>query len=176
MKKSQIAVTVLFLVPLGLGLAFCESATDRGRAYFENLKRRAEAGEAEAQSGLANIYRGHNDEWTQVNGTTTTVRMTTKGIVAEDPQAAVKWYRKAADQGHGEAAFKLAQMHHYPNVNWEGFTPSLREALKWYRKAVVLGLDGVQKEIAAKSIRELTEKWKVAEEAGKKIAPLPKKK
>ena len=175
MKKSQIAVTVLLLVPLGLGLAFCESATDRGRAYIENLKQRAEAGEAEAQSGLASLYRGHNDEWAQVTGTTTTVTMTTKGIVAEDPQAAVNWYRKAAEQDYGPAAFGLAQMHHYPNVNWEGFTPSLREALKWYRKAVKLGLDGFQKEIASKSIRELTEKWKVEEEAGKKIAPLPDK-
>ena len=62
-----------------------------------------------------------------------TVRMTTKGIVAEDPQA----------------------------------------ALKWYRKAVALGPNDFQKEIAAKSIRELTEKWQVEEEAGKKIAPIP---
>jgi TPR repeat protein len=176
MKKSQIAVTVLFLVPLGLGLMSCESATEKGRAYFENLKQRAEAGEAEAQTKLAHIYRGNNTDRTQVTGTTTTVTMTTKGIVAEDPQAAVKWFLKAAEQGYGKAAFGLAQMHHHPKVNWGVINPSLREALKWYRKAVELGLDGLQKEVAAKSIRELTEHSKVEEEAGKKTTPLPKKK
>ncbi|WP_052046260.1 tetratricopeptide repeat protein [Candidatus Paracaedibacter symbiosus] len=51
--------------------------------------------------------------------------------MTKDDTEAVKWYRKAADQGHAEAQFSLG----YCYNNGEGVTKDYTEAVKWYCKA-----------------------------------------
>ena len=176
MKSRRLSFVVLAFVSLAWGLMSCDAAADAGRATFDKLKLRAEAGESEAQVALANIYCGRHASSHEVAGGRTTTIMNTKGIVDEDPQAAVMWFRKAADQGRGEGAFGLAQLHHFPNASWEGVTANLSEALKWYRKADELGVSGVQQEIAQKWIRELPGLLEVDDKSAQESVLRPKKK
>ena len=57
-----------------------------------------------------------------------------------DDAEAVKWYRKAAEQGHESAQFNLGVMYD----NGEGVTEDDAEAVKWYRKAAEQGYDSAQ--------------------------------
>ena len=52
-----------------------------------------------------------------------------------DVAEAVKWYRKAAEQGHAKAQFNLGLTYYYG----EGVPKDVAEAVKWYRKAAELG-------------------------------------
>ncbi len=54
----------------------------------------------------------------------------------KDPKEAVKWYRKAADQGHAGAQHNLGWMY----ANGEGGERDPKEAVKWYRKAADQGM------------------------------------
>jgi tetratricopeptide (TPR) repeat protein len=62
-----------------------------------------------------------------------------KGVLANEDgnfEEAVKWYRKAAEQGVAKAQFNLGWMYD----NGEGFLPEDKvKAAKWYRKAVEQG-------------------------------------
>ena len=49
--------------------------------------------------------------------------------VAQNYAEAVKWYRKAAEQGYAEAQFNLGVMYE----TGEGVAQDYAEALKWYR-------------------------------------------
>jgi clan AA aspartic protease (TIGR02281 family) len=55
--------------------------------------------------------------------------------VTQNYAEAVKWYRKAADQGHSAAQFNLGGMYLYGH----GVTQNYAEAVKWYRKAADQG-------------------------------------
>ena len=55
--------------------------------------------------------------------------------VRKDVRKAVKWYRKAADQGLADAQFNLGVMY----ANGEGVAKDEAEAVKWYRKAAEQG-------------------------------------
>ena len=55
--------------------------------------------------------------------------------VARDGVEAVKWYRKAADQGHTWAQFRLGQMHD----NGEDIPENDAEAVTWYRRVAEQG-------------------------------------
>jgi TPR repeat protein len=48
---------------------------------------------------------------------------------------AVKWWRKAAEQGDARAQYNLGQMHR----EGQGVPQDYAEAVKWYRKAVEQG-------------------------------------
>ena len=54
---------------------------------------------------------------------------------------AVKWYRKAADQGHAKAQYNLGWCY----ANGEGVAKNISEAVKWYRKAAEQGDENAQK-------------------------------
>ena len=56
----------------------------------------------------------------------------------KDYVEAVKWYQKAAEQGHASAQYSLGYM--YSNGN--GVTKDYTEAVKWYRKAADQGNTG----------------------------------
>ena len=176
MRRPHRVAHAIALATLAWGLACCDSAANQGKAYFDDMKLRAEAGEAVAQVAIANIYRGNHVTSHVVTGASATAAMDTKGVVDEAPQVAVMWFQKAVDQGSCEAAFGLAQMHHFPKASWEGFTADRSEARKWYRKADELGLEGSLKEIATKSIRELTEELEVEGKSVQKIMAPSKKK
>ena len=55
--------------------------------------------------------------------------------VPENDAEAVKWYRKAADQGYAKAQSNLGVMYD----NGEGVPENDAEAVKWYRKAADQG-------------------------------------
>ena len=55
--------------------------------------------------------------------------------VEQDHEEAVKWYRKAADQGDADAQFNLGVMYY----NGEGVPEDDKEAVKWWRKAAEQG-------------------------------------
>ena len=81
-------------------------------ARMRNLKKRAEAGQAEAQYGLGLSYiRGYG--------------------VPMDLAEAAKWIRKAAEQRHDEARVRLADMY----TQGDGVPKDPTEAVKWLRKA-----------------------------------------
>jgi len=55
--------------------------------------------------------------------------------VPQDYAEAMKWYRKADDQGHANAQFNLGFMYYYGR----GVPQDYAEAMKWYRKAADQG-------------------------------------
>jgi TPR repeat protein len=80
------------------------------------LQSRAEAGNADAQLGLARAYQDGSG-------------------VPQNDELAVKWYRKAAEQGNAIAQNNLGIR--YRNGN--GVQKSKEEAVNWYRKAARQG-------------------------------------
>ena len=73
--------------------------------YEEEIMQKAIAGDAEAQYDLAWTCR-----------------------YAHDDKAAVKWYRKAAEQGHTDALFWLGWMY----SEGLGVTQDHEEAVRWF--------------------------------------------
>ena len=62
----------------------------------------------------------------------------------KDESEAVKWYRKAAEQGYDIAQVDLAKCY----TEGKGVTSNYEEAVKWYRKAAELGNAEAQFELA----------------------------
>jgi TPR repeat protein len=60
--------------------------------------------------------------------------------VPKDLDAAVAWYRRAAEQGERIAQYNLAVM----LVRGDGVEPDPEEALNWYRKAAEQGVPEAQ--------------------------------
>jgi hypothetical protein len=65
--------------------------------------------------------------------------------VPQDPAKAIRWWRKAADQGLPAAQYNLGLMYE----NEEGVSQDLAEAAKWYRKAAEQGDDAARQNLAA---------------------------
>lgn len=80
------------------------------------LRKKAEAGDAQAQASLAWMYFSGEQ-------------------VAKDLAEAAKWYRKAADQNDPVAQFNLGSMF----AKGLGVERSEKEAAVWYRRAAELG-------------------------------------
>lgn len=93
--------------------------SDEKRNSTNDLKVRAEAGEAAAQLQLA--------------------RQFSDGGVP-DLVSAARWFRRAAEQGNSEAQYCLAVRH----LNGQGVDQDLSEAVKWLRKAADQGHAGAQ--------------------------------
>ena len=58
----------------------------------------------------------------------------------KDDVEAIKWYRKAAEQGDARAQFSLGVMY----AEGDGVAKDLEEAIKWWRKAAEQGLEHAQ--------------------------------
>ena len=93
---------------------------------FAETKKKAEAGDAKAQSkiGYAYFKRGG----------------------ANDSVEAMKWWRKAAEQGYAPAQFNLGAM--YGNGG-RGVPKDDAEAVKWFRKAAEQGYAEAQSSLGA---------------------------
>ncbi len=64
--------------------------------------------------------------------------MVNKGVAADNDgnyQEAVRWYRKAAEQGHAKAQYNLGVMYY----NGFGVTQDRTEAKKWWEKSAAQG-------------------------------------
>ena len=61
--------------------------------------------------------------------------------VAKDLEEAIKWWRKAADQGDANAQFNLG----WAYSNGEGVAKDSEEAAEWFRKAAEQGHAGAQR-------------------------------
>jgi hypothetical protein len=101
------------------GFAVDEIWQKKADYEFKGITSLAQQGDADAQFKLGQIYQqgigGQN--------------------VKKDPVEAVKWFRKAADQGHARALCLLG----YSYVVGYGLKKDMPEAIKCYRKAAVLG-------------------------------------
>jgi len=82
----------------------------------QDLKNRAEAGDAEAQYKFAYTFSNKSD----TNGA----------------QEKIQWLKKAAEQGHPKASFDLGICYTYG----KGVAQDTTESLKWHRKAAALGI------------------------------------
>jgi TPR repeat protein len=105
------AFLLAFATPLYADLEAGNAAYARGdyAAALKELRPLAERGNARAQVALALMYeQGHG--------------------VPENKDEALRWYRKAADQGHADAQFQMAVR-----------TTPMSEAAKWFRKAADQG-------------------------------------
>ena len=89
MRRPHRVAHAIALATLVWGLACCDSAANQGKAYFDDMKLRAEAGEAVAQVAIANIYRGNHVTSHVVTGASATAAMDTKGVVDEAPVAVI---------------------------------------------------------------------------------------
>ena len=83
---------------------------------LEELKQKAEQGDADAQFNLGTMYE---------NG---------QGV-PQDYAEAVRWYRMAADQGDAYAQYKLGVMY----ADGRGVPQDDAEAVRWYRAAAEQG-------------------------------------
>jgi len=87
--------------------------SDLSKMPLDELRKKAEAGEADAQFNLGCCY--YNGEG-----------------VAKDDAEAVKWYCKAAEQGNAAAQYNLGVCY----ASSIGVPKDVAEAVKWFRKAV----------------------------------------
>jgi hypothetical protein len=83
---------------------------------YEDARKAAEQGDADAQCNLGHCYD---------NG---------KGVTQNYTEA-VKWFRKAAEQGDADAQYKLGEYYY----NDQSVTQDRVEAVKWYRRAAEQG-------------------------------------
>jgi uncharacterized protein len=67
--------------------------------------------------------------------------------VTRDFVEAVKWYRKAAEQGYVEAQWSLGYMYD----KGDGVTQDYAEAVYWYRKSAEQGNEGAKSDLAVLS-------------------------
>ncbi|MGA6994331.1 MAG: tetratricopeptide repeat protein [Candidatus Deferrimicrobiaceae bacterium] len=104
----------IFCLVIVLGISVFPAAASS--ADVSELIERANKGEAEAQTALAEMYRKG------------------EGVPKNDAEAA-KWYRKAAEQGVPEAQVNLGLM----QANGQGVPKNYGEAVEWFSKAAEQG-------------------------------------
>ena len=112
MGMKQIFVMMAAVVLMG-----CEKKENElqkmANQAFEEAKIKANRGDAAAQCWVGSVYR----HW-------------------ENHNEAIKWYRKAADQGNANGQFILGLMY----ANGEGVPEkNIEKAIKWYRLAADQG-------------------------------------
>jgi TPR repeat protein len=113
MKKWLLICSALLLLATA---TFGVADPNPGDPDLNDLKTKAEAGDANAQTELGDMYL--------------------KGVhVSQDDALALKWYQKAADQGNAEAQSQLGNMYAYSI----GVAKNSAEAASWRRKSAEQG-------------------------------------
>jgi TPR repeat protein len=103
--------------------------------YLEASKElfaKAERGDAEAQYQLGLKYERYANEL-GISGADSVTGG--REVINQNFAEAVKWWHRAAAQGHKEAQFKLGVSYH----NGEGVEKNDAEAVKWWHKAAAQG-------------------------------------
>jgi|SRR5262245_110492 len=111
MKAGRLIFTLLLASSVAV-VQLAAQQTNADQKLIEEVKAKAEAGDAESQVELGRRYD-------QGEG------------VAKDQVEAVKWYRKAAEQNYARAQNNLGVCYD----RGEGVPKDHVEAVKWYRKA-----------------------------------------
>jgi TPR repeat protein len=141
----------LMLVALTVPLRGQQVPVDPVKKFAE-IKAKAEAGDANAQSilgfryetgdGVLQDYTKAVQWYTKSAGQGDIVAQYNLALhfhdglgVAQDYAEAAMWYRKVADQGFGAAQINLGNCYH----NGQGVTQDDAEAVKWFRKAADQG-------------------------------------
>jgi len=111
MKENRLAFTLLLLLSAAV-FQLPAQQSETGREQFDEIKAKAEKGDAKEQYKLANCYyRGDG--------------------VPKDFVEAVNWFRKSAEQGNAMAQCNLAKCYAFS----EGVAKNVIEAVKWWRRA-----------------------------------------
>ena len=113
----QSAFAALYALGVILVIAPLAPGQQRDENKRQSLEPRAEPNDAEAQYKLGERY-----------------------FQGKDKEEAVKWYRRAAEQGHAQAQGQLG----YCYAFGEGVAEDEGEAVKWYKKAADQGGAGAQ--------------------------------
>jgi TPR repeat protein len=80
-------------------------------------------------------FRRYGHKYYSTRVSQTAARRSSPWMFATKMAEAVKWYSKAAEQGHSEAQVNLSSCYEYG----VGVEKNGAEAVKWYRKAAELG-------------------------------------
>src|SRR6266567_1004056 len=111
MKASRLIFTLLLAASVAV-VQLAAQQTKADQKPIEELKAKAEAGDAESQGELGRRYdKGEG--------------------VAKDQAEAVEWYRKAVEQNLAKAQYNLGVCY----AHGEGVAKDQVEAVQWLRKA-----------------------------------------
>lgn len=151
---------ILLLVSLALPGAARSQVTKAERRQFDEVKAKADKGDAQAQFDLGTLYATGTwvardlkraAKWHRKAAEQGLPRAQYQlGLdyadgngVKEDKMAAVAWYRRAAEQNLVEAQFSLGLCY----ANGRGVNPNAVEAVRWFRKAAASGYADAQAEL-----------------------------
>ncbi len=112
---------ILALMALGFSIGIANAQS------IQQIREKADKGDAYSQYLMGYSYNKG------INGAT------------QDLSQARSWFKRAADNGFGAAAYFMGWYYYYG----EGVTKNLNEALKWYTKAAELGMAEAKPMIAA---------------------------
>ena len=108
-------------------------------------RKAAEQGHVEAQFQLAGIYKNLANMYKDMYKNEESLKEESLKKAKENFGEAIKWYRKAAEQGHVEAQFQLAWMY----LHGEGVEkPDFKLVFFWYHKAAEQGYADAQYNLA----------------------------
>src|ERR1051326_5820390 len=107
---------------------FCATCLTNGQINLPPAKTQvaAESGDMEAQVALGNWYKNGN--------------------LQTNKAEAVRWYRRAAEQGHAVAQYELG----FCYESGQGVTKDEVEAVRWYRKAAEQGHAAAQNNVGVR--------------------------
>jgi hypothetical protein len=153
------AALILIISLLMAGAAIAEPFEDATKAYYRGdyetayrlIKPLAEQGLPEAQFNLGLMYENGQGvpqdyaealKWYRKAAEQGNAKAVKwyRKAAEQGNAKAVKWYRKAAEQGNAEAQFNLGLMYD----KRQGVPQNYAEAVKWYRKAAEQGFAEAQ--------------------------------
>jgi len=105
------------LTLFGRVAVYAAPADSGGGSWAEQMRQRAQAGDAQAQNEVGMMYE--------------------KGLMSypQDDKQAAQWYRKAAEQGHAIAQGNLGTLY----MEGKGVPQDNAQALQWWNKAAAQG-------------------------------------
>ncbi len=158
MNANQPICALLLLLLGAAPFQLRAQETEADRKLFEEIKAKAEKGDAQSQCALGEVFclgvlGVAKDDAEAVKWFRKAAEQNLadaqydlgvcydKGQgMAKDSVGAVKWFRKAAEQNYAEAQYNLGL--HY--ANGQGVTKDHVEAVKWFRKAAEQNLASAQ--------------------------------
>ncbi len=156
---------------------FGEGVPQNDEKAIECYQKAAELGLAEAQNSLGEMYYDfgmiQNEGSAKLFKEIEVQKATEHGAEFQCYREAVKWYRKAAEQGYAKAQYNLGSMYDMGL----GVPQDYEEAVKWYRKAAEQGYAESQRRLGyayerAKDREEAAKWYQKAAEQGDYFAQL----